>query len=97
MKDGQFSRRLLIWSAIFLTVPTAGTLFMPNMNLIWQLMVLVISAALFCGLGLRGTPNTDTRSNRLLFLVISAAFAIMALAWAVHLALRIYLSGSLGP
>ena len=88
--------RFLWWYALVLLVPMVGFLFLQPLNSVWVLIVLLADAAVFFQLGLLESADADRRQNRMLFLVLSAIFAIMAIAWLVRLAIRVYVSGSLG-
>lgn len=96
MNHGKSSGRFLWWCAGVLLIPMVGLLFLQQLNSIWVLIVLLTNAALFFQLGFVEGTNVDRGSSRMLFLVLSSIFSVMSIAWAVRLAIRIYVSGSLG-
>lgn len=90
------SRGVLWLCGAILLVPLFGIMFAPQLNAVWILAVLAVNTVVFFNLGSVAERGPESRMDRLLLLGFSALFAAMTIAWTIRLALRLYVSGSLG-
>lgn len=91
------SRKFIWWYIGILAVPTVGIVFVPSLNAIWVLVLLLNTGAFAFNMAMYFEPGVTShaRTNRLLFFAISGMFALMGVVWAARLAMSIYSSGTL--
>lgn len=92
------SRAFFWWYIGIQVVPLAGIIAVPSIATVWVLIVLANTCVFFFNVAryMGRAGQLDARTNRLLFLVIAALFAVMTLSWGARLTLGIYRSAPLG-
>ena len=91
------SRRFFWWFLGIQLLPLLGVPLFPSIISVWMLITLANSCALAFNLArhVGRPPDGHQGRDRAFLFAVSGAFAIMALMWAVKLAVKVYQSGSL--